>query len=317
MPKYGLLLLALALALSCGDDGSSDGVLRRGDGAYRLDIGVEGSLQNPAWSPDGAAILFTRFRNGYNREPADLMIYNLGSGAVRTLASDNSGNVNLPGAAWNAATAKVVFSSSREPHDEVYIIAANGRPGDEARITNRPHRAAYEPSFSPDGRWLVFESHPLGVEGRGVITKFRADGTGGYRALTAAGDDCRQPNWAPAGGLICYQKLAGGRWDIWVMDADGAGRRQVTAGAGDKTDASFAPDGGRLVYSSDEGGLTFANLFEIATAAGTPTRITSYDGYDGAPSWSPDGARVVFESCAAEPDGSPGTTLWVVAAPER
>ena len=36
----------------------------RGDEAYRVDISQSGSLQNPAWSPDGKSILFTRFRNG-------------------------------------------------------------------------------------------------------------------------------------------------------------------------------------------------------------------------------------------------------------
>lgn len=103
---------------------------------------------------------FTRFRNGYNKEPGDLLIINLESKSIKTLVSDGSGNVNLPGSSWNSITHKIVFSSSREPHDEIYIIDENGNPGDEIKVTERENRVAYEPSFSPDGSngttlWII------------------------------------------------------------------------------------------------------------------------------------------------------------------
>jgi TolB protein len=97
------------------------------------------------------------------------------------------------------------------------------------------------------------------------------------------------------------------------MSADGTGRRRVTTGAGDKTDASFSPDGQWIVYSSDQG-IEYASLFVIPAQGGEAIRVTDYDGYDGAPSWSGDG-RIVFESCPGDPDGSAGTTLWVIDAP--
>ena len=112
------------------------------DGAYQVDIPQSGSLQNPAWSPDGQSILFTRFRNGYNKEPADLSIIDLESTSMRTLVSDGSGNVNLPGSSWNSATHEIVFSSSREPHDEIFVIDENGNPGDETKITERENEVA-------------------------------------------------------------------------------------------------------------------------------------------------------------------------------
>jgi TolB protein len=310
------LLIGLFLAAGCSDDGSGPEDSARRDGAYRLQIPVSGSLQNPAWSPDGHYVLFTRFREGYNREPADLLAHDTGSGATRTVVSDGSGNVNLPGSCWSGATAQIVFSSSREPHDEIYVIDENGLPGDERRLTQRQDEVAYEPSFSPDGQWVVFESHGLDVEDDGVITKFRIDGSEEYMELTAPGEDCRQPNWSPAGDFIVYQSFASGRWDIWVTDPDGATHRQVTSGAGDKTDASFSPDGHWIVYSSDEGELESANLFVVPVSGGDASRLTNHDGYDGAPSWSPDGRRIAFESCPGDPDESAGTTLWVIDAPE-
>ena len=287
----------------------------RSDGAITFPVPLVGSLQNPAWSPDGDELLFTRFINGYNIEPADLFVFNLATGNIRTLVSDGSGNINLPGSAWNRVTGYLAFSSSRGDHDEVYAISSDSQVGNEWQITNRADRISYEPSFSPDGEWVVFESHPLDREDMGVITAYKTDGSQAYQDLTPAGDDCRQPNWSPAGNLILSQKFANGQWDLWTMKPDGSSHQQITSGPGDKTDASFSPDGKWIVYSAAEGGLNYANLFIISATGGVPARLTAYNGYDGAPSWSPDGHWIAFESAPQDPDAGSGTSIWQIPVP--
>ncbi|MCK5841879.1 MAG: PD40 domain-containing protein [Candidatus Sabulitectum sp.] len=288
----------------------------RQDDAFKVSISENGSLQNPAWSPAGGSVLFTRFVNGYNTEPADLFVIDLGDNSVRTLVSDGSGNISLPGSVWNEVSGKIVFASTRDPHDEIYMIDENGISGDETRITSRSDKVAYEPSFSPDGQYVVFESHLVDVENDGVITIYKVDGSEPYTALTVSGDDCRQPNWSPAGDLVLYQRYTGGQWDIWVMSSDGTNQTMVTTGTGDKTDASFSPDGQWIVYSSNEGGLDSANLFVVPASGGSSVRVSNFSGYDGAPSWSPDGNRIAFESCPGDPDESEGTSVWVINVPE-
>ncbi len=285
----------------------------RADGAVKVAISLSGSLQNPAWSPDGNRLVFTRFRQGYNREPADIYILDLDDGSLHRLVSDGSGNINLPGSSWNAATNKIVFASTREPHDELYIIDADGSPGDETQVTARPHYVAYEPSLSPGGQWVVFESHRLDVEGNGVLFKCSVlCGSPLYR-LSAATGDCRQPNWSPAGDLILYQQYSDQQWNIRLVNPDGSNHVQLTGGPGDKTDASFSPDGQWIVYSSDEGDEAYANLYALPVPGGNAQKITNYaGGYDGAPSWSPDGSRVAFETCEGDPDESEGTFIRVI-----
>ena len=280
-----------------------------------MNIPVDGSLQNPAWSPDSNSLLFTRFSDGYNVEPADLFVFDLISSGLRALVLDGSGNVNLPGSSWNPLTRKIVFSSSREPHDEIYLVDDYGSPGDEVKITDRANKVAYEPSLSPDGQWIVFESHELDAEDNGTIVKYRIDGTMPYQNLTDPYEDSRQPNWSPAGDKMLYQKFSDGRWDIWIMNNDGTNHQEVTNGSGDKTDASFSPDGQWIVYSSNEFGLEFANLFITSVSEDNVIRITDYEGYDGAPSWSPDGKKIAFESYPGDPDDSSGTTLWIIDVP--
>lgn len=136
-PFEGICLLLLFASLFLANCSGSDGApsphhsLQRDDHACQVNIGESGSLQNPAWSPDGNSIVFTRFRNGYNGGPADLMIMNLQSEVVRTVVSDGSDNANLPGSACNPITHQIVFSSSREPHDEILVGHENPWEGRE------------------------------------------------------------------------------------------------------------------------------------------------------------------------------------------
>jgi len=318
MPHNLMALLVLASLISCdhGDGGPEIPIADRTDGAVQLSMTLDGSLQNPAWAPDGQRLVFTRFLDGYNQEPAEVMVFDLGGDKVRTLVADGSGNVNLPGSAWNGPTGTVVFSSTREPHDEIFLIDENGTPGDEIKVTERDDLVAYEPSLSPDGTRVVFESHVLDVEKHGVITVFSVDGSGPYEPLTGADDDCRQPNWSPAGDLILYQRQEAGRWDLWVIMPDGDGKRKITSGPESYTDASFSPSGEWVICSRESETEEHANLFLVPVDGGTPVRLTSYGGYDGAPSWSPDGSQVAFESSAGDPEDHGGTTLWVIDVPD-
>ncbi len=309
--KYRTVLFVAGTFVACAQDASPVEV-----NTTKLAIKASGSLQNPAWAPDGRSLLITRFQDGYNTGPADLLVVNITSGDVRTLVSDGSTNVNLPGSVWNADTGIIVFSSSRGDHDEIYTTNINASPGDEIKITDRSDTQAYEPALSPDATWVVFESHAIDVEDNGVITRFRRDGSGSYENLTAEDDDCRQPNWSPDGKFIAYQKLSGGQWDLWLVDEDGTNHRKITSGEGNKTDASFSADSSSLVFSADNSDIEFANLFRFSLFDSKIDRITNHSVYDGAPSLSPDGHQVAYESIEGDPDDSSGTQIWRVQLAE-
>jgi Tol biopolymer transport system component len=89
------------------------------------------------------------------------------------------------------------------------------------RLTRNPAVDA-DPTWSPDGRRIAFESKR---GGNFDIYVMNADGSG-QRRLTQSGGD---PAWSPDGRRIAFVGDSG----IYVMHADGSGLRSLTPNAGD------------------------------------------------------------------------------------
>lgn len=287
----------------------------RSDGARDIPVsGVGGSLQNPCFSPDGGRIAFTQWRRAYNEGLADVHVVPRSGGRATRVSRRGAASVNMPGTCWNPLLDRIAYSSDPVGADAVWISAPDG--SSRRRVFGRRRLVSIEPTFSPDGAWVVFESSVFDAEGPGSIWKVRLDGSGLTR-LTRGRND-RQPNWSPRGDRIVFQRGRGGdRWDLVTVDPDGRNLRYVTRTARtSETDVSWAPDGRRLVFSSDGPGVAIASLFTINADGSGRKRLTTARGwYDGAPSWSPDGTTIAFEGRRGEPDGSPGTRLWTIAAP--
>ena len=293
----------------------------RADTATQIPVtGLKGSLQNPCFSPNGEELVFTNFTTRYNTGNAIVRAVSAAGGApyATLLSPTNAQSVNLPGQCWSAASNEVAYSSDVGDHDEIYLAPAGG--GASRQITSRPNDVAWEPSVSPvlaDGsRWIVFESHPdTDADTPGTLWKVRTDGSGLVQ-LTSGFDD-RQPQWSPRGDRIVFQRqISTDNWDVMTIDVNGGNLANVTNKPSlSNTDPSWSPSGDYIVYSAGGTGIKIANLFVIPAAGGTPTRITSSCGLDGAPGWSADGSRIAFESAEVDPDTKGSTTLWVIDAP--
>jgi len=350
--RYHLLpwcLMAYALAAwptlsGCASSSSPDSGAStelRADGAKLVfsassPTASNASAQNPAFSPDGNQILFTRFANGYNEGPAELWIVNTdGTNPHRITPVEDQDNVNVPGSAWNAVTNEIVFASDREESDDLWAIHPDG--SGMRRITTHPAPPFWiEPVWSPDGQWIVFEADSEAaseLQQRGAIFKIRSDGTQLTQLTRRNGEDFddRLPNWSPEGDQVLFQHRDpllgdGDNWDIFVIDTEGDNPVNVSDAPGSfNTDNSWSPDGRWIASSSqfpaDGQPLPHPNIiaFFVPDADGhvhAPVRITHSDQHeDGAASVSPDGQWGAFESHQTPDENSP-SDIWIIPVPE-
>ena len=135
------------------------------------------------------------------------------------------------------------------------------------------------------------------------------------RQLTFGGENA-EAYFSADDRLLIFQGHEGeGRCDqIYIMGADGGGRRMVSTGKGKTTCAYFYPDGKRILYGSTHGGnpdcppptdfkrgyvWTMDPNYDIYSARPDGSRLkrlTDTPGYDAEATISRDGRSIVFTS---------------------
>lgn len=148
-------------------------------------------------------------------------------------------------------------------------------------------------SWSPDGRWITFTSDR---DGNWEIYRMDPDGANVARITFHEGND-GWPSWTPDGSQIVFSSDRTGDWEIYSMNADGSGVRQLTNRPGTVDTYPFvSPDGTRIVFSSQIAAANEGEIYVMDIDGGNVTRLTSTAALNYAPSWAPDGSKIVFVS---------------------
>ncbi|MDQ1328679.1 MAG: Fibronectin type-III protein, partial [Candidatus Poribacteria bacterium] len=111
------------------------------------------------------------------------------------------------------------------------------------------------------------------------------------------------PAWSPTGDKIAFYSDEGGTEDLWVMSPDGKNRSRLTRSTDIKRHPSWSPSGDTLVYESLPAISKLQpskpeqwKLWLISSDGKNARQITSGEGSDTNPSWSPDGSAIAFDS---------------------
>lgn len=177
---------------------------------------------------------------------------------------------------------------------ELYTSDLDG--SNVVRITNNEYYEA-EVSVSKDGEWLVFGRQ---IDGQMDLWRIRADGTD-EQQITATPDwQEGAPFFLPDNETIMFRAWKRSEYElsptpmtVFTIKQDGTGRKQHTF---DK-DMNWAPyptpDGRHYVFVR----IVPPNNWEVFLGdleGGDPIRLTYNDSFDGFPSVSPDGTKMLF-----------------------
>ena len=231
------------------------------------------SDSEPAWSPDGSRLAVVHQRNDtddFDRSRIDLLNAD-GSSRERLTRFERGTFVGSP--RWSPDGSRVAFARFTH-HRERYrtaIVIRDLDDGEERTLISQRLRRRFTsvalPAWSPDGESILY-------------TGFRLDRSFHFRS------------------------------SIYTVPAEGGTARLLRR---DAYFPAFSPDGSRIAFISiaDRNGETCGSdecsyhgeLYVMDADGANAVRLTRNKGDDMAPSWSPDGSRITFNSNRNYPDG--------------
>ena len=246
---------------------------------------------HPAWSPDGTKIAFD----------SDYQIYVVNADG-RNIAKLTRNDRNFA-PAWSPDGLKIAFTSDRDGDWDIFVMDADG--SNIERITdNRANDN--NPAWSPDGTKIAFQSNRDGSTGVFTINPDGSD----VRRVTNRRTEAYSPSWAPDGSKIMFQSIRDSNPGIFIINPDGSGIAQITRLRVQRESAAWSPDGTRIAFASDNDGVYDMYVVNVESLGIGPytgpviaskatfdvTRLTDHPADDFAPSFSPDGTKVAFNS---------------------
>ena len=213
----------------------------------------------------------------------------------------------------------VVPASAAATGGPAGTIAYSGGSGIQTIWADGSHAAslgsvASDPSWSPDGKQIVFTSDR---DGEDAIYVMIADGTG-VRRISPPGLRALSPEWGRTGQIVFWGQGPSSS-GLFIVDPNGSGLREVSnTGAG--TQPSLSPDGTKIAFTDLAGyGPGDESIDVIHTDGSGLSRVA----HGWAPAWSPDGTHLAYLGAVANknpelvlsaPDGSAATALTQVGS---
>jgi Tol biopolymer transport system component len=203
---------------------------------------------------------------------------------------------------YSASGRLIVFSGNRDP---VMPSAPYGPPGrhiyvmrnDGSDVRQLTSGDFYDsnPSFSPNGKLVVFDRGGVGLNRTTHIFSVGMDGSG-LRQLTNEEGSDSDPAFTPNGKVIIFvsNRKSSGRKDrsnIFSVRPNGTRLHLLIGGKRSEYDPDVAPNGRNIAFASNSRGKFGIYIARLSGHHVRPLRETQ-----GAsnPSWAPDGKHIAF-----------------------
>lgn len=247
------------IAFQSDRDGNWEIYLMDAEGAHEVRI-TQNNAQDemPVFGRENHRIVFTSTRDdSVNKARLDKIrdIYwmDLQTGAVENLTQHDADDW-YPSLAENGID--LAFVSERDDRREVpfheklsEIYIQNLKNSTLLRLTqNESDDGA--PSFSSDGKWLLFTSNRTGS-----YQVYRMSAKGQFvEQITEINGTCGSPRYSHDGKKITFFADVNGNYDIYMMDSNGANLTQLTNDPSQESYPSFSTDKRKILFHSNKTG---------------------------------------------------------------
>ena len=242
----------------------------------------------PAFSPDQKQVAMTG--DGFSR----LDVMRLDGSDRRTIF--DAERRSLFGVSWSNDPQRIAFSHGvvfGDADAQVNIKAVSPDGSDPIELTADAGNNGF-PSYSPDGKRLVFRSGRGGAKNLYIMNRDGED----PRRLTEGDWTDTMCDWSPGGEWIAFASDRDNNFEIWRIRPDGSDLQKVIGGGGRHNHPHFSPDGEWIVFTSQRAGLSaeevslpdqpqpYGDLF-IVRPDGSGLRRLTHNGFEeGTPAWS-------------------------------
>jgi Tol biopolymer transport system component len=248
----------------------------------------------PALSPDGNSLAFFSEKDLFS---IDLYLADARTGKIRRklikTASDphfQSLQFISSAGSFDATGRRFVFGAVEGGKAVLSLRDSNGNNAQDFAV--REVDEIFDPSFSPDGRQVVFSAMAGGYTDLfvyGLETKQ-------LRRLTRDAYADLQPAWSPDGSRIVFttdrfstnlDTLSAGNYRLGLMSPDGSDIRPLPSFDDAKNvDPNWSADGQSVFFVSDRNGIS--NVYRVDLGSGQPSQVTDlFTGVSGITSLSP------------------------------
>jgi Tol biopolymer transport system component len=279
----------------------------RTDGTERRRLTSRLPTTDPAWSPDGREIAFTRNEDigeSTTFTADDVFVMDAGGSDQRQLTPDEEGKMSGQ-PAWSPNGREIAFVRGPSRASAIGVatplkfgdLLVMRADGSEKRWLTRGTDAS--PAWSPDGREIAFvRGYDLNQPSGGMDLYVAAAAGGTPRRLTSTpGTDETAPAWSPDGKWIAFMRATesapyDGKVAIFVVRRDGTDERLVLEHryfAHTAYGLAWGPDGRTIAFETSPAfACTSISLVDVESREVRPlTSCTRPRESSLAPAWQP------------------------------
>ncbi len=225
---------------------------------------------------------------------------------------------------------KIAVVKKVQGEKHIFLVDVDG---EGARQVTKGGGLNLLPSWSPDGRSLLFTSYRydnpdlfelslsggapkalsrrpglntggrVSPDGTKIAVTLSQDGNSELYLLDRTGSVVKRltdqwgidtsPSWSPDGSQLAFVSSRGGHPDLYVMNADGSGTKRLTFKGDYNQTPAFSPRGTHVAFTGRDERGVF-DIFVLNTKTNEVKRITQDQGSNEEPSFSPNGRLIVF-----------------------